>query len=300
MKLIEAIEKFLVFCKVEKAFSDQTIETYSTALEQFNSFFEKTLEVTPDIESIELDDLRAFLGELHGMGLKKSSIGLKVSAVKSMFRFCNKKGYLEKNVAALLRTPKKEKRLPTLLDKQEVVDVIVDIDTSTPAGARDNALIELLYTGGFRVSEAVSIDLGQIDQYNETVKVTGKGSKTRLVPLGSKALNAIKHYLTLRFDLVTDNKEKALFLTKHGKRLTRNAAYRIVNRNMKGHAKTHMKSPHTLRHSFATHMLDNGADLRSVSEMLGHSSLSSTQVYTHVSIERLKSAYKLAHPRSGR
>lgn len=299
MKLIEAADRFLTWCKIEKSFSEKTIEAYDTALTQFNRFFEDTLDVSPDIENIDLDDLRTYMGELNSRGLKRSTVGMKISAIKSLFNYCTKKHFLESNPAQLLRTPKKEKRLPKYMDKEEIGDVITGIDTSTPAGARDLALIELLYTGGFRISEALAVDTGQIDYLNETVKVTGKGNKTRFVPIGSKARIAIDKYLKLRPQLLNDGANPALFLSKSGKRLSRNAAYRIVRRHMGGRVKTDGKSPHTFRHTFATHMLDNGADLRSVSEMLGHSSLSSTQIYTHVSIERLKSAYQLAHPRAG-
>ncbi len=299
MLLSEAIENFLDYCQFERSYSKMTIESYQTALEQFKNYFLDTLQVeNVEINSILLDDLRCFMGELNEMGLKKTSIAQKVSAIKSLFKFCYRKHFIEKNIALGLHTPKKDKKLPTYLDQSEVTEVIIDIDDSTALGARDKALIELLYSSGLRVSEALNMDIDDINKSNSNVKVLGKGNKERYVPVGSKAMEAINQYLTMRSELSNEKSGNALFLAKNGARLYRTAAYRIVNNSMKGKAKTSMKSPHTLRHSFATHLLDNGADLRSVSEMLGHASLSSTQVYTHVSIERLKSAYAQAHPKA--
>ena len=171
-------------------------------------------------------------------------------------------------------------------------------DRQTPEGSRGAALAELLYSSGMRISEALQLDITSIDRTTMTVRVIGKGSKTRLVPIGSPSLDAIETYMNHRHLYITNESESALFVSNSGKRLSSSQAWRIINSAMKGVTESKQKSPHVLRHSFATHMLDNGADIQSVSELLGHASVSTTQIYTHVSIERLKQAYKQAHPKA--
>ena len=182
--------------------------------------------------------------------------------------------------------------------KDEIANLLAHLDKSDPVQARNAALIELIYSSGLRISEALQLNLGDINNDSGTVKVSGKGRKERIVPIGRKAAEAINVYLKLRSKLEKDFPEKALFITKRGKRLCPVGAYNAVKKAMEGFTQAGQKSPHVLRHSFATHLLDNGADIKSVSEMLGHASLSTTQVYTHVSVERLKNAYKMAHPKA--
>lgn len=298
MYLTDAIERFIGYCRNEREYSERTIRTYEIALSQFHKYFLETWETEPEIEYIETDDLRPFLGWLLDLGLGKRAIKLKASAVKSMFKFLQKKGKIKKNPASLLSSPKIEKRLPSFVLENEMTEIIENIETDTAVGARDKALIELLYSSGLRISEALSLEIADINYNSKSVKALGKGKKQRLVPIGEKALLAISDYMVKRKDLAKKNGEKALFLSKIGERMNPTNAYRIINRRMAGATEAPQKSPHVLRHSFATHMLDNGADIKSVSEMLGHASLSSTQVYTHVSIERLKKTYKQAHPKS--
>jgi len=230
--------------------------------------------------------------------LSKSSLRLKIAAIKSFFKFAFKKDLIEKNPAAFIKSPKKEKKLPSYLTENEVNSLIESIIDKDPINLRNKALIELIYSSGLRISEALNLNVTSIDFSNKSVKVLGKGNKERIVPIGEKALLALSNYLVSRSQLKQDNLEKALFLSKKGKRMNAVEAYRVINSLMKLHTEAKQKSPHILRHTFATHLLDNGADIKAVSEMLGHSSLSSTQVYTHLSIERLKNAYKKAHPKA--
>lgn len=298
MKLNIAKENFLKYCKSEKNYSEKTIISYAKALEQFADYFETEFETEPEIEQIDTEDIRPFLGWLHDAGSKKSTIKQKISAVKSFFKYLSKKDLVESNPSSTVFTPKLDKKLPNFLTQNEIEKVLDKFDSDDPEEARNIALIELIYGSGLRISEALSLNLNEIDLKSGSIRVLGKGNKERYVPVGNKSKEAITHYLTLRGNLCTDISQRALFVTAKGNRLYPEAAYRIVNRAMKGVTEAKQKSPHVLRHSFATHLLDNGADIKSVSEMLGHSSLSTTQVYTHVSIERLKNAYKNAHPKA--
>jgi integrase/recombinase XerC len=298
MELYNAIRDFLEYCEIERNYSDKTIESYRLALSQFYDYFKSEYENIPLLEELIPNDVRPFLGYLHDIGLSKSSLRLKMSAVKSFFKFCLKKDLLDNNPASLISIPKKEKKLPSFLLEKEVGKMMNNFNKENPVELRNLALAELLYSSGLRISECLNLNIGDIDQQRKSVKVTGKGNKQRVIPIGSKAIAAINEYSKRREELLNGIFEKALFLTKDGKRLSPSSAYRVINRAMSGVTESTQKSPHVLRHSFATHLLDGGADIQSVSEMLGHSSLSSTQVYTHISVERLKSAYKKAHPKA--
>jgi integrase/recombinase XerC len=298
MELYNAIRDFLEYCEIERNYSDKTIESYRLALSQFYDYFKSEYGNIPLLEELTPNDVRPFLGYLHDIGLSKSSLRLKMSAVKSFFKFCLKKDLLDNNPASLISIPKREKKLPSFLLEKEVGKMMNNFNKEDPIELRNLALAELLYSSGLRISECLNLNIGDIDQQRKSVKVTGKGNKQRVIPIGSKAIAAIIEYSKRREELLNGSFEKALFLTRDGKRLSPSSAYRVINRAMSGITESPQKSPHVLRHSFATHLLDGGADIQSVSEMLGHSSLSSTQVYTHISVERLKSAYKKAHPKA--
>lgn len=292
------INEYLDYCTNTKSYSGKTTESYKIALEQFAMYLFELYGEIPAVHLINTEDIKPFLGWLHDRGMKKSSLRLKISAVRSFFKYCAKKKLIEKNPAIGIASPKKDKRLPSFLLKDEVVNLINKFDPETATGARDIALIELLYGSGLRISEALSLNTDNISDSSQTIKITGKGNKQRIVPLGKKSLDALKNYLIKRSELISNGQNNALFLNKKGLRLDATEAYRIVHSAMAGITDSPRKSPHVLRHSFATHLIDNGADLRSVGEMLGHSSLSTTQVYTHVSVERLKDAYRKAHPKA--
>ncbi len=297
MEINLAIDSFISYCESEKGYSQKTMITYSTALVQFVEYFNLEFKTNPNVNEIETDDIKPFLGFLYDRGLNKNSIRLKISAVKSFFKYLKKKGLVAINPTSVISTPKREQKLPSYLSKNEMEEMLNSIDTNTFDGKRDKALVELIYSSGLRISEVLQLRLTTINFCDAHVKVLGKGNKERIVPIGAKALEAITDYVNFRYkNIFTPN--NSLFITKLGKELDAVAAYRIVNKLMQGKSGVKQKSPHTLRHTFATHLLDNGADISSVSEMLGHSSLSTTQVYTHVSIERLKNSYKLAHPKA--
>lgn len=296
MKLSKAIEKFINYLQVEKGYSNNTIDTYITALNQFDEFLTEAFESDIDVTILDSDDITPYLGYLHDRGLKKSSLRLKLAAVKSLFKYLFKKELIEKNPAAAVISPKTEKKLPNYLQLKEVNKLLDYFDSTTFEGIRDKALVDIIYSCGLRISEVLEIKVNQIDKQERLLKVIGKGKKERYVPIGSKTLETLREYESIRRGIGSNSRN--LFIKSNGKKLDRFTAYRSVNTAMSAISDLSQKSPHTLRHSFATHLLDNGADIRSVSEMLGHSSLSTTQVYTHLSIERLKDAYKNAHPKA--
>jgi len=298
MTLELGIKQFLIYCETERNYSQYTVESYRIALAQFYDFLKEEYSEAPDLEDIKTNDIRPFLSYLMDKGQNKTSLRLKIAAVKSFFKFCQKRGITEKNPASLVPTPKKDKKLPSFLLEKEVANMIDNISEDSVENLRDKALAELLYSSGLRISEALQLNINDINFYQKSVKVLGKGRKERIVPIGEKALSALKKYIGNRNELLVNSSENALFLSNRGKRMNAVNAYRIINRLMKANTESPQKSPHVLRHSFATHLLDNGADIQSVSEMLGHASLSTTQIYTHVSVERLKSAYKKAHPKA--
>ena len=298
MLITDIIDKFLLYCRTEKNFSVNTVTAYSTALLDFCNFLNEEYEGIPELEELETNDLRVFPGWLHDKHLTKRTIKLKVSAVKSFFKFCYKKNILDTNPAALLSTPKVDKKLPSFLLQNEVKNMMDSFDIEDHVQTRDLALIELLYSSGLRISEALNLNVNQINFSQKYVKVFGKGRKERVVPIGSNALDALKNYIGKRSLYPIKTNEEALFLSTRGTRMNSVNAFRIIKKSMLNFTEAKQKSPHVLRHSFATHLLDRGADIQSVSEMLGHASLSTTQVYTHVSVERLKDAYKKAHPKA--
>ncbi len=326
MDLEIAINDFINFCKIEKEFSEHTILAYNQALLEFIEYFEKDYGYIPTVSDIKANEIRPFLGFLNDKGLKKNSLRLKLSAIKSLFKYLRKKEVILINPTLSIATPKKEKKLPSFLTKTEMENLILNRKSTKAKNSnsfntqkkehsliktekeissnaknsqneeRDIALIDLIYSGGFRVSEVLNLQLKDIDFNKNLVKVLGKGKKERIVPVGNKAILSLNKYLSVRKNLPA--KTHFIFLNTICEKMSSNSAYYIINHRMKGITEIKQKSPHTLRHSFATHLLDNGADINSVSEFLGHNSLSTTQIYTHISIERLKDAYKLAHPKA--
>lgn len=297
--LSEAIDVFLSYCSDERMYSAHTIDRYGLALRQFSdSMMDITTVDKLELTSITTNDIRPFLGWLHDRGMDKRTLRMKLSAVKSFFTYCLKRGYIQSNPAKSIPSPKIERRLPSFLQPNEVKVLMESFDRATHIGLRNSALAELLYSSGLRISEALQLDVETIDRYEMTVRVIGKGSKVRIVPITKTAMKVIDEYISLRYQFAPLQSETALFLSDKGKRMTATQAWKIIHNAMNGITEAKQKSPHVLRHSFATHLLDSGADIKAVSDMLGHASLSTTQVYTHVSIERLKQAYKKSHPRS--
>jgi integrase/recombinase XerC/integrase/recombinase XerD len=252
-----------------------------------------------DPADLRYRDLRGFAGALSGRGLAKSSIARKLAAVRSFFDGLVKAGAIEANPAELLPTPKREQRLPRALGRDQVAELLDRIPASTPLEIRDRAMFEMAYSCGLRAEEIVNLDMSAIDFEGEQIRVLGKGSKERLAPIGEPAQKALRRYLeSSRHALAERRDEPALFLSRTGRRLSTSDVRRRLQKWVSELAVAGRVSPHALRHSFATHLLEGGADLRSIQELLGHASVSTTQVYTRVEPSRLRQEYQRAHPRA--
>jgi integrase/recombinase XerC len=292
--LVQQIQQFAEYLQTERDVSPHTQAAYRSDLAQLLMFVvrEKGEEVTAqDVDHLLL---RRYLASLS-KNTKKSSIGRKLAAIRSFFRFLVRRGTIVKNPAELIATPKKEKLLPFHLDIDQATTLMESPDKGQKYALRDRAILELLYSSGLRVSELTGLNISELDLTTGMARVTGKGGKERIVPVGSRALEAIRMYLDQRS---LDSGNGALFLNTRGGRINRRSVARIVDVNVMRIASFKRISPHTLRHTFATHMLEGGADLRAIQELLGHASLSTTQKYTHVSIDRLMEVYDKAHPKA--
>ncbi|MBU0718631.1 MAG: tyrosine recombinase XerC, partial [Planctomycetes bacterium] len=252
------------------------------------------------LREVDTERVKSFLAFLSTQSYSKSTIARKLATLRSFYKFCLRRGYVKAHPLASIRTPKQDKRLPRYLEIDEINKLLSTPDDNTLLGARDKAMLEVLFSTGVRVSELVDLNFVDVDFAGGTIRVRGKGKKQRTTPVGPTAINAIQKYLELRradarsarFD------QEALFVNKHGQRLSTRSVRRKLDKYLVECGLDPTISPHTLRHSFATHMLNNGADLRSVQELLGHQSLSTTQVYTHLTTPRLKAVYDDSHPRS--
>ena len=284
-------EKFLIYLKAEKNYSPHTLTSYANDLRAFYAF-----AAPAPIEETDKMRLRAFLAESSEKGLSKRTLSRRMAALRTFFRFLVREGHLTKSPMTTMKNPKQDKRLPMVLEENEVTRLL-EAPEDDLAGRRDRAILETLYSAGLRVSELVQLDLEKVDFIGGVCRVMGKGGKERICPVGDRALRSIRQYLELR-----GAKGKALFLNhsrnQNSSRLTEQSVYRTVRKYIDLTCRREKISPHTLRHSFATHLLDRGADLKSVQELLGHENLSTTQIYTHVSTQRLKEAYSKAHPRA--
>jgi len=294
MTLCEQIKYFTAYLQTERDVSPHTLAAYSSDLAQLLAFVIREKGETASAQDIDHLLLRRYLAGLS-KDTKKSSIGRKLAAIRSFFRFLLRRGTLTGNPAELVATPKKDQRLPFHLDIDQATTLMEAPDDEQKYALRDRAILELLYSSGLRVSELTGLDIDGLDLVGGMVRVTGKGGKERIVPVGSRALQALKTYLGLRGDYETKG---ALFLNTRGNRINRRSVARVVDTHVTRIAAFKRISPHTLRHTFATHMLEGGADLRTIQELLGHASLSTTQKYTHVSIDRLMEVYDKAHPKA--
>jgi len=301
--VISYIEKYREHLQIERNYSIHTVHAYEADLIQFAEFLNDGSDRREvQVERIDHRTIRSYLGYLLEQGLSKKSIARKLAAIRSFFSFLVRLDLLKLNPARSVTTPKLEKRLPSFLDEKSVVKLMDFPDRTTATGLRDRAILEILYSTGMRLAELVHLDVGDIDFRGETVKIHGKGGKQRIVPLGRKAQEALQAYLRERGKLFTAkttvDDRKAVFLTIHGRRIYPKAVHLLVSDAISRVSEVEQKSPHVLRHTFATHLLDRGADLRAVKELLGHESLSTTQIYTHVTVERLKKVYEQAHPKA--
>lgn len=304
----QLIEQFLEHLRYERNVSSHTLRNYASDLEQFLDFLAPAEPSTgkrslPGVAEIDHLTIREWLSSLHTAQKKKASIARKLAALRTFFQFMVREGILELNPAKLVSTPRLEKKLPKHLSIDEAIRFIESPDPETDLGKRDRAMLELMYATGIRVAELTTLNLPDVDFNNQLVRVTGKRRKQRIVPFGEPAGVAIRNYLGVRDKFllsapISKRDEQALFLNYQGTRITTRSVGRMVDKYIRLCAGMHNISPHALRHSFATHLLDSGADLRDIQELLGHARLSTTQVYTHVSMEKLIDVYDKAHPKA--
>ncbi|MBI4598145.1 MAG: tyrosine recombinase XerC [Candidatus Omnitrophica bacterium] len=285
------VRRFLQYLRTERNASEHTGTNYSLDLAQFFAFLghARLHEITPL-------EIRRFVAHLGTQQLARRTVARKLSCLRSFFRFVCREGGLEHNPAASIPTPRLDKRLPSFLDEPQMTKLLGAPTTEKWQGWRDRAMLETLYSTGIRASELVGLNVQDLDEISETLIVRGKGKKERLCPIGKTALKVVRSYVAKRPR--TPRAPYALFVSQKGTRLTVRQVDRLLARYVKLSGLPATISPHSLRHSFATHLLDRGADLRSVQELLGHASLSTTQIYTHVTAQRLKKVYDQAHPRA--
>lgn len=286
-----AVKEFYRYLDNEKGAAFNTRRAYRSDVEDFIRFVEKS-----PVETIDHNTIRAYIVEVY-KGLKKSSLSRKVSAIKVFFKFMKKKGYIDENTALVIRNPKIEKHLPKFYTIDEMFHFLDFLPREGWLNVRNRAIFELMYSTGMRASEALAVDIEDLHRDGMWVKVTGKGGKERVLPFGEKAKQALEEYIEMVKGMGKFGGGKALFINWRGERLTYRGLLRIMKKHQIKAQLFKNLSLHGIRHSFATHMLDNGADLRGIQELLGHSKLSTTQRYTHVSMDKLMEIYDKSHPR---
>jgi site-specific recombinase XerD len=313
----ELIVLFSKYLQLEKNASEHTLEAYMTDLSQFVAFVEPRLDGEMNWNSIDRFMVRAWVMNLSDQALSKKTIARKIASLRSFFKYVVKRGYVDKNPTSHLPSIKLDQRLPEWVSEQEMIQLLEEASPSDASSMKatslnaskvdplfclEQAVLELFYSSGIRVSEMVNLRYNDVDFRSGLIKVTGKGRKQRIIPIGEQAKKHLLTWLSLRQSIQKTQQTSAneqLFLTKRGKPATREFLYRIVKKRLQ-QTEIKQKSPHTIRHSFATHLLDHGADIRVVKELLGHSSLAATQIYTHTSKEQLRKSYQSAHPRAGK
>ncbi|MDD5669880.1 MAG: tyrosine recombinase XerC [Candidatus Omnitrophica bacterium] len=282
------IDKFIRYLEIERNYSKHTVLNYHLDLEDFKTFLSDA-----DIEKVDYLTLRKYLAGLKEKNLSAKSISRHISSIRTFFKFLTREGYIKVNPVVGVSSPKQEKHLPSFMTEPEVVRLLETASGIDERSLRDRAILELFYSTGMRISELAGLKVSDIDFISGIIKVLGKGRKERIVPVGETALVSIRKYLERR-----KKESDVLFLNKNKTRMTDRGIRGSVDKYLRAAGLKHGISVHTLRHSFATHLLDRGADLRSVQELLGHSNLSTTQIYTHLTTERLRSVYNKAHPRA--
>ena len=289
MTLIDAFENFLQYCRFEKTLTNQTIQDYKEDFLQFQRYYPRKKELT----DLNKNDLNDFSYDQALNGLSPATIARRIATIKNFYMFLESDNLAKGIISEEITIPKKDKTLPQVLSEEEINQLLNAPDLTSEKGIRDYAVLEILYSCGLRVSEAANLQINQINEQEEIINILGKGKKERIVPIRKSALKAVKTYINevRNKHLVIDN--KAVFIGKNGKRMSRQALYNIVVNNAKLASIQKEIHPHTLRHSFATHLLDNGADLRVVQELLGHTNIGTTQIYTHVTTKTLVKSYDL-------
>ena len=319
MHALPHLSSFLEYLESQRNFSPHTLRGYTADLTQFAQFL-IALGANPDpmvdlscdelplltdadpaalndrLLQVEPVDIRAFLAALRNTEYSKATTARKLASLRSFYKYLVRQGLIATSPVSVIRTPRQDKRLPKCLDVDQVDALLAAPDTGELLGARDRAILETIYSAGLRISELVDLDVEDLDEFGEALRIQGKGKKERLAPIGGCALQSIQHYLRKRKDAFGQDAAGALFVNRSGQRITDRSIRRKLGKYLQAAGIDMQVSPHVLRHSFATHMLNAGADLRSVQEMLGHESLSTTQIYTHLTTDRLQKVYRQAHP----
>jgi len=291
--------KFEKFLRFERGYSDFTINSYITDLFQFFDYIDNN-EIK-NISDVKKNVIRGFLESLYKEGISNKTLRRKLSCLRTFFKYLRRENIVTGNPTYAIPLPRFHKKLPKFLSINQIFDAIDKIELKSPLDLRNKAILELFYLTGMRLRELVNLDVEDVYFYDMTVKVKGKGSKERIIPIGFSGKNILQQYLSVRDELLKKKKnsnEEALFLSKSGKRISPRDVQRIVEKLLIKFIGGEKISPHILRHTFATHLLNEGADLRAVKDLLGHESLSTTQIYSHISVESLKNIYKQAHPRA--
>lgn len=296
-----SVDRFLRYLRVERNAADLTIKSYRedlTALLEYQADITPASRSRPSPAELTVADLRSYVAALNEAGYSKASVSRRLASLRSFFKYCQREGVVDTNPAKPLRNPKRERKLPHFLTTDQVGVLLAAPVGTTPLGKRDRALLELMYSAGLRVSETVGMNDSDVDWEAGVLRVRGKGRKERLAPVGSFAQKALQAWLAVRTVKSKKGEQIPLFVNKFGSRLTTRSVARMIECLLLKTGLDSRTTPHTLRHSFATHLLDRGADIRSVQELLGHKSLVTTQIYTHVSTAGLREIYEKAHPRA--
>lgn len=288
------VQAYLEYLEIERNYSPHTVRSYADDLLQFTSFLKQSRH---SLTQMRKETLRSYLRSLVERGLSTKTISRKIACLRSFFKYLRRENIVETNPTLTLVSPRVDRPLPVFLDENTTAKLLEAPDVSTAEGKRDSALLETLYSTGIRLSELIGLNVPDVNFVQGTIKVRGKGRKERIVPIGKKAVEALRAYLAVR------RKEKEivprpLFALRDGRRCYPMAVHRVLGKYIASVSEIQKKSPHVIRHTFATHLLDRGADLRAVKELLGHESLSTTQVYTHVSTEQMKKVYRQSHPKA--
>lgn len=299
MNFVDALEDFLNYCIIEKGLSDRTKESYANDLNVYRKYLEGVYHTQVNVKNIKEADIEGFLKHQIDLNDQTTTIAHKLTTIKNFHQYLLREKIVSRDVALLIKRPKLRKTLPKTLTVKEV-EHLLDLKLNTPYDYRNKAMLELIYGTGLRVSELVDITVNHLDFTNCIIRLVGKGNKERIIPLGEYSMYYLELYLEQRKCLLKKENSEALFLNNHGKKMTRQGFFKILKNILREKGLNEDVSPHTLRHSFATHLLNSGADLRSIQEMLGHSNISTTRIYTHKSDERVTKDYIKYHPRESK
>lgn len=301
VELHDAIDSFLRYLQIERNSSDLTLKSYSEDLDSLVEYLTEYEETLLPPDRIGISELRRYVAYLHECQYERTTIARRLACLRSFFRYCCREGYTKTNPAKPLRTPRTGRKLPHFLTTDQIGALLEAPPANTKMGLRDRAIFETLYSAGLRVSELVALNLSDWDQDANIIRVMGKGRKERIAPIGSYAAKALKYWIEAREAKPKPHPDSdAVFLNRLKTRITSRSVGRMLEKYLLQTGLDKKTSPHTLRHTFATHLLDGGADLRSVQELLGHKSLTTTQIYTHVSTKRLRETYEKSHPHAQR